>query len=410
MSMARKARGRVRKLPQSAARTKRTHSAPLPLSLYVHFPWCLRKCPYCDFNSFEAPSCIAEQEYVGALLADLEQDLCRIDQRPVISVYFGGGTPSLFSPSTLRLLLAGIQSRLPLVSNAEITLEANPGTVGKRKLAELRALGINRLSLGIQSFQPELLGRLGRIHDRRAAIQAVEGARAAGFENINLDLLFGLPGQTVRQARHDIATTLALAPPHVSYYQLTLEPGSYFFTHPPDLPDEDIVAVMEEEGRRGLREAGYQHYEVSAHAQPGRQCQHNLNYWRFGDYLGIGAGSHSKLTLSGCARVDRFWKLSDPQEYMANAASCGRLAGHKVLTPQDLVLEFMLNALRLSKGFSPRLFSVRTGLPLEMICGALNAARAEGFLSVNRVNIRPTSKGRRFLNDLLQYFLLSAET
>lgn len=381
-----------------------------PLSLYVHFPWCVRKCPYCDFNSFAASGRIPEREYVVALLADLDQELPRIDRRPITSVYFGGGTPSLFSPEALRLLLAGLQSRLGLVPHAEITLEANPGTVGRKKLAELRALGINRLSLGMQSFQPELLAALGRIHDRRAAVRAAEWAQAAGFENVNFDLLFGLPGQTMAQATSDIATVLDLAPAHVSYYQLTLEPGSYFFTHPPVLPDEDFVAVMEQQGRAALAKAGFRRYEISAHARPGRKCRHNLHYWRFGDYLGIGAGSHSKMTAVGRARVDRFWKLNDPQEYMANAASPGRLAGQKVLTRQDLVLEFMLNALRLTSGFSPELFSARTGLPREVLSEILIDAHSEGFLTVRPATIRPTAKGRRFLNDLLQLFLPSEES
>lgn len=388
---------------------KKTLGALPPLSLYVHFPWCARKCPYCDFNSFAAPGPLPERDYVDALVADLGEDLPAIRHRPIVSVYLGGGTPSLFSPEAMARLLAVVRSRLVLAPEAELTLEVNPGTATKRKLSEFRALGINRLSLGIQSFQPGLLARIERIHDRRTALRAVEWAQAAGFENVNFDLLFGLPGQTMEEARADIAIAIDLAPAHVSYYQLTIEPGSCFFEHPPALPDEDLLAAMEQQGRLALRKAGYRHYEVSAHAQRGRQCRHNLNYWRFGDYLGIGAGSHSKITSAGYARIDRYWKQSDPQEYLAKASLPGRIAGQKTLTHQDLVLEFMLNALRLANGFAPPLFAARTGLAIEIPANALSRAQAAGFLTATSTLIRPTAKGRRFLNDLLQYFLPSEE-
>ncbi|MEW5755041.1 MAG: radical SAM family heme chaperone HemW, partial [Pseudomonadota bacterium] len=318
-----------------------------PLSLYVHIPWCVRKCPYCDFNSHEGRQAIPEQRYIDALLLDLEQDLPRIWGRKVISIFIGGGTPSLFSPEAIDRLLSGIRARLALIPEAEITLEANPGTVEAGKFAEFRAAGINRLSIGIQSFSDYSLQQLGRIHGRKEALAAAEMAHEAGFDNFNLDLMFGLPGQTLKDAGDDVATAIALEPSHLSYYQLTLEPNTYFHAKPPTLPNEDLIWAIQEQGQTALAEAGFGQYEVSAYARgEARRCRHNLNYWQFGDYLGIGAGAHAKITEGARQSITRYWKLKQPEAYLEAANAVAFSGGEKELARKDVGIEFMMNALR----------------------------------------------------------------
>lgn len=380
-------------------------TAALPLALYVHFPWCVRKCPYCDFNSHAAKGTIPELEYVRALLADLEQDLPRVTGRPVHSVFIGGGTPSLLSPEALDRLLTGVRQLLPLADDAEITLEANPGTAEAGKFAEFRATGVNRLSIGVQSFNPDTLQRLGRIHGRREAIAAAELAHDAGFANFNLDLMYGLPGQSLAQALADIRIAMDLEPSHISHYQLTVEPNTLFHRYPPELPDDDALWDMQQACQRALAQRGYAQYEVSAYAQEGRQCRHNLNYWRFGDYLGIGAGAHGKLTDIAAGTITRVWKQRQPADYLRSAHTPGRIGGENEVGPQDAALEFMMNALRLVDGFPVALFIERTGLPVTTIEDPLRRALEKALIERYDESIRPTEMGQRFLNELLGLFL-----
>jgi len=382
--------------------------APPPLSLYVHLPWCVRKCPYCDFNSHEARGEIPEQAYVDALLRDLEEELPRAWGRLVRTVFFGGGTPSLFSPAAIERLLAGLRTRLPFVPDAEITLEANPGTVDVERFRGFRAAGINRLSIGVQSFAPDKLQALGRIHGRDEALRAADSARAAGFDNFNLDLMYGLPGQDLAQALADIRAAIALKPTHLSAYQLTLEPNTLFHARPPQLPDDDATWAMQEAIEHELAGAGFRQYEVSAYAQPGFECRHNLNYWRFGDYLGIGAGAHGKLSQPD--GIVRRWKVKQPKEYLAHAGSAHALGGEQHVTAAEAPFEFMLNALRLTDGFTPTLFAERSGLPLSVVHATLEVAQSKGLLGVDAERIRPTPHGQRFLNDLQMLFLPPSDT
>ena len=382
------------------------HSSPVfkalpPLALYIHIPWCVRKCPYCDFNSHEAREAVPEGRYVAALLADLEQALPSVWGRRVYSVFFGGGTPSLFSAQSIDAVLAAVRARLPLSPDAEVTLEANPGTVEAGKFREFRAAGVNRLSIGIQSFDPRHLKALGRIHDEREARAAIEFAQAS-FENFNLDLMYGLPGQTAGEARADIETALGHGPPHLSCYHLTLEPNTYFYRYPPALPDDDATAAMQEiiEGR--LAEAGYDHYETSAWARPGRRCAHNLNYWTFGDYLGIGAGAHSKLSFPG--RIARQMRVKHPERYLEAAERGTPVQEERGVAAGEIGLEFMMNALRLNEGFPAALFEERAGLPLTAALRGLDEAERRGLITRDHARIAPTALGRRFLNDLLQLF------
>jgi oxygen-independent coproporphyrinogen-3 oxidase len=373
-----------------------------PLSLYIHIPWCVRKCPYCDFNSHEARNGIPEREYVAALLGDLEQDLPAAWGRPVQSVFIGGGTPSLFAPEYVNQLLSDIRARVPLVPDAEITLEANPGTVDREHFEGFRQAGINRLSIGVQSFQDELLEKIGRIHSGREAIRAVEAAHDAGFDNLNLDLMFGLPGQTQGQALDDLRTAHDLEPTHLSWYELTVEPNTWFHHHPPQLPDDSTVWDIQEAGRTLLAQNGYERYEVSAWALPGRQCRHNLNYWQFGDYLGIGAGAHSKLSDAATRQITRRSKIRHPGHYLAAkdfTASC------RILAAQDVILEFVMNALRLDAGFSMSLFTATTGLPAGMVEGPAYAALEAGLLERTGDTLRASARGQRYLNELLQYWM-----
>ena len=373
-----------------------------PLSLYVHIPWCVQKCPYCDFNSHAIRATIPERQYVAALIADLQAALPLIWGRPVRSVFFGGGTPSLLSPAAIDELLAAFRALAMLSPQAEITLEANPGAVEAGKFAGFRAAGVNRLSLGIQSFADEHLRALGRIHDGAEAKRAAALA-AEHFERFNLDLMYGLPGQTLAQALGDIETALAYAPPHLSCYQLTLEANTHFAAFPPSLPEADLCADMQEAIEARLAAAGYLNYETSAFARPGRQCLHNLNYWHFGDYLGIGAGAHSKLTLHDRVRRQMRWK--HPPTYLDKGAAGQWLQEDRPVEAAGLPFEFLMNTLRLADGFAPALFERRTAQALTVILPQLRAAAADGLLSIGPERIAPTARGQRFLNVLLERFL-----
>ncbi|MEZ5589605.1 MAG: radical SAM family heme chaperone HemW [Gammaproteobacteria bacterium] len=387
-------------------------SESIPLSLYIHIPWCVRKCPYCDFNSHALRQSdeLPERLYVDALLADLEADLPRIWGRRVDTVFIGGGTPSLFSPAAIDRLLSGVRARLTLRPDAEITLEANPGTVEQGRFAEFRAAGISRLSIGIQSFNEQHLQALGRIHGRPEAIRAAQSASQAGFDNFNLDLMYGLPEQTPVQALDDLRTAIELAPSHISYYQLTLEPNTLFHRYPPPLPDDDALWDMQERAQALLAEHGYRQYEISAYArmnQPtvDRRCAHNLNYWRFGDYLGIGAGAHGKLSDMAEGAVYRLWKRKNPRDFLNYAGQDANLGGLNRLSEAELPLEFMLNALRLSDGWPLQLFQQRTGLELGAIQAALHEAETRGLLRLSADRVGVTELGQRFLNDALQLFM-----
>ncbi len=379
-----------------------------PLSLYIHFPWCVRKCPYCDFNSHEPePAGIPEAAYLDALTADIESALPLIWGRPIVSVFVGGGTPSLMSAAGVERLLSDVRARLPLEADCEITMEANPGTFEAERFAAYRAGGVNRLSIGVQSFEPAKLTALGRIHDRDQAIAAIELAQRV-FGNFNVDLMFGLPGQTLAQARADVETALAFAPPHLSLYQLTLEANTVFAKYPPDLPDDDTVADMQEWIEQRTAGAGYRRYEVSAYAQRGHECRHNLNYWRFGDYLGVGAGAHSKISFPH--RVVRQVRYRQPASYLERAARGEFLSEHVEVARRDLPFEFMLNALRLADGVPTAMFSDRTGLPASAIQEPLEKAEQRGLLDPDPARIRPTALGRRFLTDLQALFLPARRT
>lgn len=380
-------------------------SALPPLSLYIHFPWCVKKCPYCDFNSHEAKddSGFPEEEYLAALRADLEAALLLIWGRKIYTIFIGGGTPSLMSAAGLDRLMSDVRSLLPLDGAAEITMEANPGTFEAEKFKSYRQSGINRLSIGIQSFNARHLQALGRIHDDGEARRAVEIAHST-FDNFNLDLMYALPSQTLEEAQRDVATAIGFAPPHLSLYHLTLEPNTYFAKYPPMVPDADASAEMQDMIAAQTGAAGYGHYEVSAYAQSGRQARHNLNYWQFGDYLGIGAGAHSKLSFPH--RVIRQMRYKQPKAYLEQSR-LGNVVQEEVgIGRDDLGFEFMLNALRLNNGFEVNQFSERTGLALNIIEKSLNQAEAKGLLYRDQKVICPTDLGRRFLNDLQQMFLL----
>lgn len=376
---------------------------PLPLSLYIHIPWCVRKCPYCDFNSHEAKQTVPEELYVAALLGELDHHAALIKDRPPISIFFGGGTPSLFSPQAIGQIIDGAAQRLPLSSQAEITLEANPGTIDQRYFRDYRQAGINRLSLGVQSFQDEKLKALGRIHDSQHAQQAVEVAIAAGFSNFNIDLMYGLPNQTIADALHDLNTAIRLAPTHLSWYQLTIEPNTLFHHRPPVLPIDDTIWEMQLAGQACLKEAGFTQYEVSAYARNNKDCLHNRNYWEFGDYLGIGAGAHSKITDPSTQTILRFSQIKHPRDYL-DVNKRHKLA-MKAIAETDIAFEFMLNALRLTNGVEITLFSERTGLSIESITPLLEKAKKRGLLENNPMRLCPTELGKKFLNDLVGIFL-----
>ena len=390
------------------ASAPRAVNRAIPLGLYVHLPWCVRKCPYCDFNSHAPRTTPPFEAYVDALLADLDADRrdcgAALDGRRIETIFFGGGTPSLFPDAAIARLLEGLAARLDIAAGAEITLEANPGTVEHGRFAAYRAAGVNRLSLGVQSFADTQLEALGRIHRHGEILIAMDEARSAGFANINLDLMYALPTQTLAATLDDIERALALQPTHISHYQLTLEPGTPFARTPPPLPDSDAAWRMQEACQARLAAAGYAQYEVSAYALPNRQAQHNRIYWTFGDYLGLGAGAHAKLSF-GEGRILRRAKRKNPALYMAHAASAKRLESSTVIARAELPFEFMLNALRLNEGVAAASFAARTGLTLDDIAASLTRARREGLLAEDADILRATPLGLRYLNDLLQRFL-----
>jgi oxygen-independent coproporphyrinogen-3 oxidase len=378
-----------------------------PLSLYIHIPWCVRKCPYCDFNSHNAPQSLPQAEYIAALLRDLDQDLPLAQDRVLQSIFFGGGTPSLFAPDSIARILDGVAARLPLAPQAEITLETNPGTVEHGPFADYRRAGVNRISFGVQSFDDAALQRIGRIHDAAQADRAVKQAQDAGIENLNLDLMYALPGQTLTGAMDDVEKAVLLQTPHLSHYQLTLEPNTQFAANPPPLPDEDSAWDMQEACQARLAGAGFAQYEVSAYARTGHECAHNLNYWTFGDYLGIGAGAHGKLTSANSTR--RRWKVRAPKGYLEYAGTARGIGGDDPVPPDQLPFEFMLNALRLNAGFQRTDFVTRTGLPLSSVEPTLAAAQCRGWLEVDAERVRASELGRRFLNDVIAMFLPQRE-
>ncbi|HEY8354261.1 MAG TPA: radical SAM family heme chaperone HemW [Methylophilaceae bacterium] len=375
---------------------------PPPLSLYIHIPWCVRKCPYCDFNSHESKGKIPEQAYVDALIADLEQSVSRVWGRKIRSVFFGGGTPSLFSPESIDRILSHVRMLTPLEYEAEITLEANPGTVDTVHFAGYRAAGVNRLSLGIQSFNDHYLAAIGRIHDAKQARQAAESALAT-FEKVNLDIMYGLPLQSLEDALADAEQACRLQPGHLSFYHLTLEPNTPFHRTPPSLPDDDTSTAMQDAIEEMLAAHGYQHYETSAFAQKGQRARHNLNYWTFGDYLGIGAGAHSKLSYHD--RITRETRHKHPKRYLQGASQGGAVDSTWTIHRDELGFEFMMNALRLTEGFALDLFPLRTGLPVSSIEPSLKESRDKGLITIENGTVRPTRLGQRFLNELLQLFL-----
>jgi oxygen-independent coproporphyrinogen-3 oxidase len=394
-----------------------------PLSLYIHIPWCVRKCPYCDFNSHNAPSALPQSEYIDALLRDLDQDLPLAQRRPLASIFFGGGTPSLFTPDSIARILDGVAARLELTRGIEITLETNPGTVEHGPFAGYARAGINRISFGVQSFDDDALRRIGRIHDAAQAERAVKQAQDAGIDNLNLDLMYALPQQTLAGALDDVEKAILLQTPHLSHYQLTLEPNTAFAANPPPLPDDDSAWDMQEACQARIAAAGLAQYEVSAYARPGHECRHNLNYWHFGDYLGIGAGAHGKLSAEDERRetkdansghssspaakfqIRRRWKVRAPRGYLEHAASERRIGGDEVVPDEQVPFEFMLNALRLNAGFMLTQFSATTGLDPGTIRSRLEAAIARDWLTLDGDQIRTTEFGRRFLNDVIGAFL-----
>lgn len=390
-----------------------------PLSLYIHVPWCVRKCPYCDFNSHERDNAgvIPEADYVAALLDDLRHDLPYVYEREIQSIFIGGGTPSLLSAQAYETLFEGLQKSLSFASDIEITLEANPGTAEREKFADYFALGINRLSLGVQSFDPQHLQKLGRIHDANDAQRAIEYARKAGFKRLNLDIMYGLGEQTPAQALSDLQRAISFAPEHLSWYQLTIEPNTAFYKQPPPIPGEDILIDMQDQGLALLAENGFQRYEVSAFAQPGEASRHNLNYWRFGDYLGIGAGAHAKLTQPRQARIVRLRKRKQPEHYLQAAQHSMKqaqanllvrypyLADASPIEAEDLPVEFLLNALRLREGFTITQYQTLTGLPFDALGKRVESLKHQGLLSVDGERITTTERGYQFLNSVLEAFI-----
>ena len=387
-----------------APRSSPTFRALPPLSLYVHLPWCLRKCPYCDFNSHEwrgggAPP---EDAYVDALVADLEHALPSVWGRKVSTVFLGGGTPSLFAPEAIDRLLAAVRARVPLQPGAEVTMEANPGTFERARFEGYRDAGVNRLSIGVQSFAPRHLDALGRVHDGAEA-RAAAAAAVELFDEVNLDLMYGLPGQGVDDALADVETALAFRTTHLSCYQLTIEPNTRFHRDRPELPDEDVIADMHEAIASRLASAGFAHYEVSAYARRGHRCMHNLNYWSFGDYLGIGAGAHAKVSSAGAIVREVRWK--QPKQYLERAAAGAPVMERREVAPDEVGFEFMLNALRLVDGVGASLFAERTGVPIATIAREIAAATARGLLDPDPTVLRATPLGQRFLNELVAMFL-----
>jgi oxygen-independent coproporphyrinogen-3 oxidase len=373
-----------------------------PLSLYIHIPWCVRKCPYCDFNSHTTDT-LPEQEYIQTLLIDLEQVLPEVWGRRLVSVFIGGGTPSLFSAHSIHTLISGLRARMTCIADMEITLEANPGTFEQEKFTHFREAGVNRLSIGVQSFADDKLARLGRIHGGDEALAAVHMAKAAGFENINIDLMFGLPEQSLQQGLLDVQTAIDLQPAHISWYQLTIEANTFFYTQPPSVPDDELIWQIQQQGQILLNAAGFRQYEISAYGKENKACQHNLNYWQFGDYLAIGAGAHGKISRADTQSIKRYWKLRQPQAYLSAPAG-ERTSGEQTLGDQDIVFEFMLNALRLKQGFDLSVFELHTGLSRQMILPTCQQAIEKDLLIQAGERLKPTELGYRFLNDLINLF------
>ncbi len=380
-----------------------------PLSLYIHIPWCVKKCPYCDFNSHAQRGALPIEEYVVALLTDLERDLAQAGEaiagRALHSIFFGGGTPSLFAPDAIARILDGVTARIALEAAAEITLETNPGTLEHGRFDGYLRAGVNRISIGVQSFDDDKLQRLGRIHNAGEADRAVKSAQDAGLVNINIDLMYALPQQTLAGALTDVAAAIALQPAHISHYQLTLEPNTLFAARPPKLPDSDAAWDMQEACQTRLAAAGFAQYEVSAHAQADRRCAHNLNYWRFGDYLGIGAGAHGKFSDASSGRILRTAKLKTPAGYLDRAARREAFGSQSEVAARDLPFEFMMNALRLNEGVAAGDFTARTGLGAEAISTLLDDARSRGWLVEDPARIVATALGQRYLNDVIELFL-----
>ena len=381
------------------------HQAP-PLSLYIHLPWCLKKCPYCDFNSHEVPaSGFEEKLYINALINDLKFELNRIEGRKIVSIFFGGGTPSLFLPESIEQLLNSIQAQLNFDLDIEITLEANPGAVEATKFHEYKAMGINRLSLGIQSFNDQSLTLLGRIHNANEAKKAIELSREAGFENFNLDLMFGLPNQKIDDVLTDLKQAVDYSPTHISWYQLTIEPNTIFGSKPPKLPSDDVIWSMQEKGQVFLKKNDFEQYEVSAYAKDNYRSIHNINYWQFGDYLGIGAGSHGKITSIINSQIERYVRHKIPARYIELVDLKNSITEKKVLETKEVPLEFMMNALRLTDGVTENLFFERTGLPIKTIEKELMIAKNRNLLDYHNKRIKPSFRGHRYLNDLLHVFM-----
>lgn len=385
-----------------------------PLSLYIHIPWCIRKCPYCDFNSHQANNDIPEKEYVAALRSDLGQDLSLAQGRKLTSIFFGGGTPSMLSANAIANIVKDAEEIIGFESDIEITLEANPGTFEQEKFHGFRSAGINRLSIGVQSFNDVQLQALGRVHGRDEALRAVDVARTAGFNNINLDLMHGLPQQSLADAQADLAQAIALAPEHLSWYQLTIEQNTHFYSAPPVLPEEEILADIQDAGFEQLAAAGYKQYEISAYAKNNQRARHNINYWEFGDYLGIGAGAHGKITLPAQERILRLWKTRLPKHYLDSKNKISaHIHGHQnayagggeVLTEQALPLEFLMNALRLNEGAPTKYFAERTGLSLDALEPQWQALTQKGLVEIAQGNLRTTDLGRRFLNSVLETYI-----
>jgi len=376
-----------------------------PLSLYVHMPWCVRKCPYCDFNSHTAPESVPTGDYIQALVADLEQDVPLVWGRPVHSIYFGGGTPSLFSAEHIAGFLSAVRARLDLRPDVEITLEANPGAIEHDSFNAYATAGINRVSLGVQSFDDDMLKRIGRIHGRDEIEQSLQSLTAAGINNFNIDLMYALPGQNPAQSRRDIELAINTNPAHISFYQLTIEPNTAFAKQPPKLPAEDLAWEMQESGLDMLETAGYGQYEISAFAQRDRLSRHNMNYWRYGDFLAIGAGAHGKITTPVDGKVQRYIKHRHPRRYLRGQKSGDWLAERRILGSEERVFEFFLNQLRLKQGVYIDDFSERTGLSWEVVESRVQQAIDKGLLEIHKNRARPTGLGWKFVNDIQQIFL-----
>lgn len=374
-----------------------------PLSLYIHLPWCVKKCPYCDFNSHSFDAGIPEQQYIDALIEDLEYQLPTVWGRRLISVFIGGGTPSLFSAESIQRLLSTVKSHLSCLPTMEVTMEANPGTVEQQKFNDFFQAGVNRLSIGVQSFADEKLVSLGRIHNAAEAEKAFSVARQAGFENINLDLMYGLPQQSVDEGLEDLQRAIALEPEHISWYQLTIEPNTLFYSRPPVVAEDEQLFELQQKGQVLLDQHGYQQYEVSAYARAGQRCQHNLNYWQFGDYMALGAGAHGKLSRADTGETRRYWQLRQPQAYMQAIAS-EKTSGTEGLDAGQLIFEFALNALRLKEGFTPAQFEATTGLRSELIASKCEAAIEAGLMLRQGESYMATEQGYLFLNDLVNLF------